>query len=784
MLDFDNSLDASLKNQDVSFWVLKLYYKDESSSEFTGVSDQHRVNGSDVYHGIVSSWGSLTQSLDFYKFQVTQANMSVTLINTEESIRNIADTGRVRFSDLSSEVNYAHRKWELFQCTKGTATFDDSDNMIGSGVIAGDHNYDTEKITLTLLDNSSRLHKKVPFHSVDVATYPRAPKTNIGSPVPMSYGDFDNALSDSPDEGSYGDFYYHFRKGHFPAVVIDEEDENGFRKSLPDSDQPYGSSHNLTVLNSLNADAVYLGAEGEYLQCNKLNAKVAVGSLGNSYGPTEDGHNVLYVSGHSYFAYLNLRSITSEDVITTGHFSNVCDRSIDSDGEFDTTAEFGATFPTERFCYFRFPEMKEVGRMISDSNMHVLVYKTNIYETGGSEEGMMEVQSPGSDGGLGGGTEGTGFFKRAISGNDFDDDEQQTLSFQDHILTISHRKIDSGTSGHTVSQLGVQIEVIPKVMVGKPIVKQEVIYTGERNDPGGYKIVNTEVVSGQTGESFQYLYYSGKGREFGSWVDQDSRNNGYNSGGLIENPVYIIENILRSELGLSSSAIDYDSFDEAGNTTDGHIANAFDISTIKIKFAFSHYKFMDSRELIQRIAAQCFSYVFIGGDGKFKIKTLRRGAGYTSADKVIDYQEIVLNGVSKTTTSQIKNDVTVKYAYDYLNETFTKEATDVQGFVSELTDPNHTGKLSYDGFGILDDDTANALAEGYRILFQGQKPVLEIKCLRPHYNNLELGDVVSFVNWDSKIKIYGTAMAADDYYLITDISKLPFGCNITAVQVG
>ena len=76
MLDFDNSLDASLKNQDVSFWVLKLYYKDEGSSDFTGVSDQHRVNGSDVYHGIVSSWGALNQSLDLVGLAIP-ANFSV-----------------------------------------------------------------------------------------------------------------------------------------------------------------------------------------------------------------------------------------------------------------------------------------------------------------------------------------------------------------------------------------------------------------------------------------------------------------------------------------------------------------------------------------------------------------------------------------------------------------------------------------------------------------------------------------------------------------------------------
>ena len=54
---FDTALSDSLKLGSTSaFWVLKLYHTDESATDFIGVSDQHRVDGSDIYHGLVSSW--------------------------------------------------------------------------------------------------------------------------------------------------------------------------------------------------------------------------------------------------------------------------------------------------------------------------------------------------------------------------------------------------------------------------------------------------------------------------------------------------------------------------------------------------------------------------------------------------------------------------------------------------------------------------------------------------------------------------------------------------------
>jgi hypothetical protein len=176
------------------------------------------------------------------------------------------------------------------------------------------------------------------------------------------------------------------------------------------------------------------------------------------------------------------------------------------------------------------------------------------------------------------------------------------------------------------------------------------------------------------------------------------------------------------------------------------------------------------------------SYVFIGGDGKFKIKTLQKAADYGSANKTIDYVDINLKGISKTPLSQIKNDVTVNYDFDYMDEVFKKSKNRTATVTANSTGNNQVFKLKLDASAILDETTADNLAIAYKDIFKDQKVVLDFDCLRPYYNDLEMGDIIKFENWDSKIKIYGTAMGTD-YYMISDISKRPSGCSIKAIKV-
>ena len=157
MLSFDSGLTNALKNANTTaFWVLKLYYNDESA--FIGVSDRHRQDGTDIYYGLVANWGAYRQSLDFFNFTTSIGNMSVTLINADKSIKGN------RFSDLLATNNFSNRKWELFLNTNETATLDTAARMIASGVISGEINYDENNVTLTLFDNTSNIIR--PFRSI------------------------------------------------------------------------------------------------------------------------------------------------------------------------------------------------------------------------------------------------------------------------------------------------------------------------------------------------------------------------------------------------------------------------------------------------------------------------------------------------------------------------------------------------------------------------------------------------------------------------------------------
>jgi hypothetical protein len=217
MLSFDTDLSNSLKNANTTaFWVIKLYYNDESN--FIGLSDIDRPDGSDMYFGLISSWGNLSQSCSFFDFNTSTGNMSIRIINTERSIQG------GRFSDLFATNNFGNRKWELFLNTNQTSTFDTSTRMIGTGVISGDIKYDYNSLTLTLLDISAKKHKIVPVSTVDSSTYPNAPKNNKNKPIPMSYGDF----YEKTDIGTIPTTHFHqfkqFYKSAFPAIITDKFD--------------------------------------------------------------------------------------------------------------------------------------------------------------------------------------------------------------------------------------------------------------------------------------------------------------------------------------------------------------------------------------------------------------------------------------------------------------------------------------------------------------------------------------------------------------------------------
>lgn len=825
MLTFDTALTSGLASANTTaFWVLKLYYNDES--DFIGVSDRHRQDGTDIYYGIVASFGTYTQSLDFFNFSTSIGNMNVNLINTAKSIKG------GRFSDLIASNNFANRKWELFLNTNNTTTLDTAARRIGVGVISGEVSYDQNNFTLTLLDNSSILHKRIPANIVDSTNYPNAPSNNIGKPIPLSYGDFYEKTDIGTIPTSHFDRYSNFYKGAFPAIITDKWDVGeSASEAKPDSQ----------ALNTLDSENLYFYKDGYYPTFTGTCDATTNNPVMEFSGGTASVFIPLSSSGQGSGTITNSGSVTNPLNAVDGSFSTLT--AIAANGA--TTADSRASIS------YAIPKVNKLGDYTGISSLVKWGTVTSLTDTVDDFfqlAGVVTLPSITSDSEV----------KYNIEGM-FTAAQEESFDFEKNISF----KLFTGNTNESVQieETGVVIDFNIESIDSHSIEEFfEKTYTGgygvtTQFETESEKIEETVTLSRTvnllTPNKLDYIYCSGKGRQYGAYIDADSRDQGYAVNAVIENPIFIIESILRSELGpiytgsgtsttsnklvdsnasfatsvvgqtvynikdktsamvtardsattlsisanimasgegyivsgLTSSQIDYELFDASGDTSSGLLGDIYEDAVSDVKFAFSQYKFINSKDLIDRLAKLCFSYVFLSSDGKFKIRTLRRTDDYSSSDQTVDYSDVELNKVGKTSLSAVKNSVLVKYNHSYganqnLSEATatdsTSQGTTVNGF-------NQTMEFQIDANEILDSTTATKLAEAYINIMKSRKDVIEFNCIRPKYNHLEIGDIIDFSNWDSQVEIYGAAMSG--YFIVASIGKSITGCQIKAIKV-
>jgi len=755
MLSFDTGLsNALILSNTTAFWVCKLYYNAEGSGDFIGVSDIDRLDGADMYHGIVSSWGNYSQSLDFYNFTTSTGNMTIKLINTDRSIQG------GRFSDLFATNNFANRKWELFLNTSQAGTYDTAARMIGTGIISGDIKYDQKSISITLLDLNSKRHKRLPANVVDSSTYPNAPEKNIEKPIPISYGDFFEKTDIGTIPTTHFDRFKTFYKNAFPAIITDKFDIG------ESAVEAYVDSQAIHTLDSEN---VYYYKDGQYA------------TITGTVDATTNNPRIEF-SGSRCKAYFALSS--SGFTIGSGTGTHTYEANI-SNGDFDDTnnTEIGVTDGNNITINYGVEPVTKLGEFVSATAL------AKFGTVSATPTGLSFLKIGGQA-------------FSSVSSNDekeatlsFSSAEQGSWDFTGGIALLLNSNSGAGAFDIEISEMGVVVEFDIDTIESHKIQELYEVITqtasaleigyDEYDATVGDTVTRTRTKTINYPSEIEHVYVSGKGRKYGSWVDADSRDNGYDENDLIENPIYIIEDILRDELSLASANIDYALFDTAGNTTNGHIKEPFDEDdTEHIKFAFSQYKFINSRDLINRICKQICSWVWLSGDGKFKIRTLLRPGDSFSTDKTIDYNDINIKSISKSPLNTVRNDITVNYNYDYGQDQNLSQVntTDSTSAGTTVNGNNQTLKLKLDAEGIIDSTTATQLADGYKAIFKDRKVVLEFDIINPKYNDLEITDHITFSNWDSNLKLYGAAFSSD-VFIIQSISKKVNGCSIKAIKV-
>ena len=267
MLDFNTTLENNLEKDSTKvYWYLKLYYGNETN--FTGISDKDRTIGSDIYYGIVSSWGSFNHSLSVDNFTANQRTWNIQLVNTDKAIEGS------RFSDLLSTNNYENRKWELYMNDESLSSSDAE--ILGTGIISGDFSYDHSKITLRLQSLNSRNNSEVPNTALTQGAFQNAPEKNRGLAIPCLYGDFSiNSSLPSPLD-------QYASQVKIPAVVVDEYNQSTGKVELrPDS----------VSLHTLYAKNLFHYKDGLYSACESSNVSVTAGTP------------VIKFSGRDFYAY-------------------------------------------------------------------------------------------------------------------------------------------------------------------------------------------------------------------------------------------------------------------------------------------------------------------------------------------------------------------------------------------------------------------------------------------------------------------------------------------------
>jgi len=534
---------------------------------------------------------------------------------------NIAKVSGLTLRVLNPEYSFAsynleNREVEIRLAFWTGSSLAWSDTLPLHKFLVEDVSYDYGIYEIKCRDAGLKRHKNIPDLILSDNDYSAIPEYNKGKVAPLLYGDVcDN----------YPNFYFPNARV-YPLIRIDKNKEE-FLIARNKCD-------NMPTDPLLFFDGVQRHAQ----------LYVDSGSFVITYGrPT----TIAFPLGVEIKAILGsqLEQQGSQTDPTSLDFANAVDNS-------DSTY---FTLSSSQLLYLKVPMPTAFGAIVGESTN--LIFKIRFGTITGT--GTMKYYNPEYDNGVGGFSTGQAISsadsnetKPFIFGNDKtahgkDDDQldQNDPWTFDEIATYEFGLTMDGSSSAQIENMfiymnGLLVRSIEGI-IKKPVVGQRRRGLDERVqyvvEPFGLDSSENKTMGVQ-------------GAEFGSWIDQDGRDNGFNAGQLIQRGAYPIEVILRDELGLVSSQINYGSFDLLGNITDGERKDWYSATAI------------DSQENSLRIIANyCrqFGTIYLQDyQDKEKVVALKK----KTAGKTIDRTTLQME------TLQVKlSDIAMVFNEFYLN---------------------------------------------------------------------------------------------------------------------
>lgn len=265
-----------------------------------------------------------------------------------------------------------------------------------------------------------------------------------------------------------------------------------------------------------------------------------------------------------------------------------------------------------------------------------------------------------------------------------------------------------------------------------------------------------------------------KGRMFGTWIDEGGRSNTYNANDLIEDPAFIIESILRDELGLASADIDTASFDAAAN------------SMVRARLHINSDNEGDALSFIRQITEQSTFAFTVSGVSKPRLINL--DASSPTIARTLDLADIGgdVKSLEISKNARIINDLKIKHRFmeeygdyqSYANYTDTTSQSDLGIFTQEFEWPNITLRIG---------DTAADIYEVAQLIkdkWAVQRATIRVACPGIRNSDLEVGDWIRLdpTTINPHILCYGASWSGLNF-LISRVRHTPVSTMIEAINL-
>lgn len=604
-----------------------------------------------------------------------------------------------------------------------------SDTLHQHTFVVEDVDYDYGIYKIKVRDAGFKRHKEIPDLVMDEDTFPNLPTGNKGVIVPLIYG-----------QPCYGTRWLQ----NFQRQIMFKSNEQK---------EEYILSRNQC--SNVLVDYCHLAFDG----INRWADIILVpGVLSIDYGrPTKVSLplvNTLHTDLYSQGAGQGINTDPS-----ALDFSNAVDN--------DMTTYF--TLGASEKLYVKCPIPEEYAHIVDESELKFEVFLGTVVGTG-----KLTYFNPAWDGGTGGVSDGqvfsAGGWQYYPFGSDktkhgrhpTQDDQYDPWTFSEIASLEFGIEMDAESSAQIK-----QIHVAMRGMILRGITFYRVV-----SYPGGPPLwTGVRKRWTQKIQNPLALFNYADGERFGSWIEA-GRSNGYSSGGL-DRYIYIIETILRSELGLTDTEIDKISFDEAGNTTDGDRKDWLFDGSVKEQ--------NDSVEVIKKFCQEAGLIYFQNYENKESIKALKKKTAVKTIDRTTIQENSPVTKLSPLDT--VYNEFYIHYrrnsqdvyaatlyvtAGDHNLSSNTRSGTPntYTGLCSDSQSKYlQTKRFELECDWILDDATAEKLIKWLAEWHCYRKYIIEFETDGLDDIGLELGDQVKIDH-----TLLPTGISNDASFLLYDVS--------------